>query len=409
MADWLPAWTAAALLATLVLQAGLCAAFVRVVRRRLGAATSTSAQAGPFPAAEVVLCLRGVDPALDEALCALAAQRYPGVWRLLVIVDSRQDPALGVVSSAIRRLERQDCCTWQDARLSFLACSPRTGSRKSAALRQAFAQLDPATELVALVDADAVVGPDWLRALAEACLQPGVGAAGGNRWYLPALHSGTGVIRSIWNCGALVLMTLLTIPWGGSLAIRRQLIETTGWRNELRTSLCEDTALTRPLQRAGWRFHFSPNLIAVDRDDSISMRPLIRWIARQLLMARLHHPAWSLVLLHGLGTALLLLVAVLVAVILILQGRADTTMPLLAALLAYELGCGLLLIWIQAVVAESIHLPERLSLHQWLRWLPLAQVVYGLAVVRAQLARRVEWSGVSYSLRGRSVVAVRET
>ncbi|MFM7550340.1 MAG: glycosyltransferase [Cyanobacteriota bacterium] len=399
---------AAALVATLLLQALLCASFVRVVRRRTCAAQCGSAHVGPVPVAEVVLCLRGVDPALDEALSALAAQRYPRAWRLLVIVDSMKDPAWNAVGAAIRRLEEQACCTWQNARMSVLAGPPATGSRKSAALRQAFAHLDPATELVALVDADAVVGPEWLRALAEACVQSGVGAAGGNRWYLPAHRSGPGMVRSIWNCGALVLMTLLTIPWGGSLAIRRQLIEATGWREALRTSLCEDTALTRPLRRAGWRFQFSPTLIAVDRNDSIRLRPLIRWIARQLLMARLHHPAWPLVLLHGLGTALLLLGALLVVTLLIVQGRAEATLPLLAGLLAYEFGCGVLLIWIQAVVADAIHLPERLQLQQWLRWLPLAQVAYGMAVVRAQLARRVEWSGITYSLRGRSVVAVPE-
>lgn len=398
----------AALLSTLLVQVSLCAAFVWSIRRRLEPETSMFTQTGNLPAAEVILCLRGVDPALSDAISSLAVQRYPGAWRLLVILDSREDPSWVAVRSTIQRLDRQDLCTWQDVRLSVLASPPRTGSRKCAALRQAFDELDPATELVALVDADAVVRPDWLLTLAKACLQPGVGAAGGNRWYLPAFHSGPGVIRSIWNSGALVLMTLLTIPWGGSLAIRRQLIASSGWCDELRTTLCEDTALTRPLRRVGCRFHFSPQLIVVDHDDSITLQPLIRWISRQLLMARLHHPAWSLVLLHGLWTTLLLLVAALVLLLLTIQGRADSAMVLLAVLLSYELGCGLLLLWIQSAVADSIHLPERLSLYQWLRWLPLAQVAYGIALVKAQFARRVEWSGVTYSLRGRSVFALPE-
>jgi cellulose synthase/poly-beta-1,6-N-acetylglucosamine synthase-like glycosyltransferase len=212
------------------------------------------------------------------------------------------------------------------------------------------------------------------------------------------------MVRAIWNGGALVLMTLLAIPWGGSLAIRRALVEPSGWRRVLRRSLCEDTALTQPLRRSGWRFRFAPALMAVDHDDSIQLRPLLRWIARQLVMARLHHPSWPLVLLHGLGTSLLLVASLLAALGLALTGAMAAALQLLAALLLYELGCAALLLWIQALVAAAIPLPQRLPLCLWLRWLPLAQLVYGLAALRAQLASSVEWSGVVYRLRGRGVV-----
>ena len=79
-------------------------------------------------------------------------------------------------------------------------------------------------------------------------------------------------------------------------------------------------------------------------------------------------------------------------------------LQLLAALLLYELGCVALLLWIQALVAEAIPLPARIPWGLWLRWLPLGQLVYGLAALRAQLAGSVEWSGVTYRLRGRGVV-----
>ena len=38
-----------------------------------------------------------------------------------------------------------------------------------------------------------------------------------------------------------------------------------------------------------------------------------------------------------------------------------------------------------------------------LRWLPLTQLVYGIATVRAALARRVEWRGVVYEVRSGGV------
>jgi hypothetical protein len=401
---------AGALLATLGLQLVLTLAFALVVRRRLGRRPGL---AQPAPAAEVVLCLRGADPSLPAALAALAGQTYPGPWRLLVVVDSRQDPAWPLAQHTIARLEGAGQSGWQSARLTPLAARPELGSLKSASLRQAFGELDGATELVALVDADAVVAPGWLEALAAGCCQDGVGAVSGNRWYAPAQGSGAGMVRVIWNGGALVLMTLLGIPWGGSLAVRREVIEPSGWREVLATSLCEDTALAAPLACSGWRYQFRPELIALDRDDSIGLRPLRRWISRQLLTARLHHPAWPLVALHGLGTWLLLL-AVLAALLVALGlGLWTAAAGLLAALVAYELGCVALLLLIESVASRSLRplggqlpQPDFARARQLLRWLPLAQWVYGLATLRASFARRVEWRGVHYEVLGRGVKRV---
>lgn len=389
----------ALLAAMLLLQALLSVCFARLVRRRSVAQAPTA----PCPAAEVLLCLRGVDPSLPGCLAALAAQRYGGPWRLLVVVDSLQDPAWGAVHTALAQWEAAGQASWCGARVLALAPQP-AGSRKSAALHQALGALDAATQLVALVDADAVVGPHWLHSLASACGRPGVGAAGGNRWYLPERRSGPGMVRAIWNAGALVLMTLLAIPWGGSLAVRRELVEASGWRQRLQSSLCEDTALTTPLRRMGMGFRFEPALLAIDRDDSLALVPLIRWIGRQLLTARLHHPAWPLVALHGLGTSLVLLGVLGLLAVCLVQGQAGAAALLALGLLLYELGCGLILRGIQGAVAAAIEPDQRLPLRLWLRWLPLAQLVYGLATLWALLARRVEWRGVHYRVLRAGVV-----
>ena len=192
--------------------------------------------------------------------------------------------------------------------------------------------------------------------------------------------------------------------------MRRQLIEPSGWRELLATSLCEDTALAAPLARCGWRYEFRPELIALDRDDSIALAPLRSWISRQLLTARLHHPAWLLVALHGLGSWLLLLAVLAALLVALCLGLWAAAAGLLAALLAYELGCVALLLLIESVACQSLRplggqlSPQDLA-HAWelLRWLPLAQWVYGLATLRASLARRVEWRGVHYEVRGRGV------
>ncbi len=401
-----------ALLGALALQALLTAWFAAVVHRRLRQRLHWPATPGldgeGWPRAEVVLCLRGADPTLAAALQALARQDYPGVWRLQLVVDSPQDPAWPLVQDLVAELERAapggGRAAWSQARIRALAGRPPRGSLKSAALHQAFGALDPATQLVALVDADAVVARGWLTALARACWRPGIGAVSGNRWYVPARGRLAGRVRASWNAGALVLMTLLGIAWGGSLAVRRELIEAGPWRALLRSSLCEDTALARPLRQQGWRFEFRPELIAVDRDDGDRLVPLSRWIARQLLTARLHHPGWPLVALHGAGTGLLQLAALLALGPLVALGQGGAALGLAAALLLYGLGCTALLLAIEAVVGWALaplgqrpdRRPPLRRAWDWGRSLPATQAVYGLATWRAWWARRVEWRGVEY-------------
>ena len=396
---------ALALLLSLAGQALLTGWFALRVRR-LGQQRSRWPEepAGGWPVAEVVLCLRGADPSLAGALAALAHQRYPGPWRLQLVVDSQADPAWAVAEASLAALEASSQASWRAAVLRPLERRPQRGSLKSASLRQAFAHLHPATTLVALVDADAIVSPHWLTDLAQACSQPGVGAVSGNRWYQPQAGSLAAQVRAGWNGGALVLMTLLGIPWGGSLAVRRQVIDAGAWSERLISSLCEDTSLVQPLRQLGWRYAFRPELIALDQDDSMALSDLAPWIGRQLLTARLHHPAWPLVALHGGGSALLLLAAAAW----LLLGHSGL---LAAALALYELGCMGLLLGIEATAVRALAKPGDEAIPrplaplgrrawQWLKHLPVTQLIYALAFWHACWDRRVEWRGVTYRVLG---------
>ena len=333
---------------------------------------------------EVVLCLRGADSCLPRLLEALACQTYPGPWRLQVVVDSAADPAWPLLQPWLVRTDT----AWNELHCRTLQQRPSQGSLKCAALRQAFAGLHSDSALVVLLDADIRFAEDGLERCARACLQPGVGAISGNRWFAPPSPGVSGLnlsswTRAVWNAGAVVLMTLWKIPWGGCLCVRRSVVETGDWLELLSRGLCEDTGLLGPLRRLGLDYRFAPDLVMVDPDPAQPLLPLGRWITRQLLTARLHHPAWGLVALHGISSAALLLFA-------LLQGDW-------VAAVVYELGCVGLLCWI-----EQLLQPEG-SPH-WLGWsvglLP-GQIVDGVSTVAALLARRISWRGVDYAVRTR--------
>lgn len=182
-------------------------------------------------------------------------------------------------------------------------------------------------------------------------------------------------------------------------------MEACGWVDVIESTLCEDTALAEPLARAGWEYRFVPVLTAVDRDDDISFGPLTRWIARQLLTARLHHPAWPLVALHGISTSLALAGASVGVVAALATGRQNDAISLGGAIAAYEATNVVLFL----VIAETIRAalaamgrPVRaMSPGRTLWWtmmLPATQCVYAMAMARAAGTRSIEWRGIVYSV-----------
>ena len=367
----------AGLLLALLTQAFLVMLFALLLqRKRLELDHWPVEPDGGWPALEVLLCLRGADEALPRLLQALAGQRYAGTWHLRVVVDSPADPAWELLETWMARHD----VAWHSLERKSLQQVPSRGSLKCAALLQGCEALRSDTQLVVLLDADAALSPDGLQCLARACWQPGVGVVSGNRWYAPRGMAVLDWSRAVWGAGAFAMMTLLRIPWGGMLALRRSVVDHGAWNDLLQHGLCEDTGLLEPLRQMGLRYDFRPELIVVDRSASPGPLTLLHWITRQLLTARLHHPAWPLVMLHGLSTGLLLVAAIVLGA--------------WWAVVIYELGCVLLLLAIEALVLERWP-------HNgvgWISGLLLGQLIDACATVQAQFQRRLEWRGVDYAV-----------
>lgn len=386
--------------------------FVWIVRQRTRESLSrddTQRDSATVPA-EVILCLRGCDATLDDVFAALASQSHKA-WRLRVVVDSVDDPAWQVAQAAVARLEATRA-SWRTSIIEPLARRPDHGSLKCASLRQALRSLAMETRVVALIDADSVVHPDWLLTMVDECLQPSVGAVSGNRWYAPDRDTPAAVVRAIWNAGAIVQMTTFGIPWGGSLAVRREALDDCRWADVIETTLCEDTALAAPLAEAGWTYRFVPALLAIDRDCDISIGPLTRWITRQLLTARLHHPAWPLVVTHGVATSLALAVAATGLAYTWLTGHRHASWLFGISVGAYELVNLCLLVVITEAVRTAVNhrtnSPRLLTPDRCVRWLviiPVTQWIYALAIAQSLTARWIEWRGVVYAIHGSSAKA----
>lgn len=168
-----------------------------------------------LPKTAVILCLRGADPFLPNCIEALLNQDYPE-YDLKLIVDSPQDPAWQIVNDTINEQGASN------VQVSPLRIIRHNCSLKCSSLLQAVSELDDSYQAIALVDADTIVHPNWLRELVSPLADPKVGATTGNRWFVPTGHYWGSLVRYIGNVSTVVQMYLFQVPWGGTLAIQNR-------------------------------------------------------------------------------------------------------------------------------------------------------------------------------------------
>jgi len=351
------------------------------------------------PKTAVVLCLRGLDPFLDACIKAVLNQDYPR-YDVHVVVDRRDDPAWREVERIAAR------CGGTRLRMEPLVRRRETCSLKCSSLSQAVAALDDSYEVVALLDADTIPHRTWLRELVAPLADPRVGAATGNRWYMPVSATWASLVRYLWNAAAVVQMYCYGIPWGGTLAVKRRVLQESGLLERWQRAFCEDTMLYRALRQRGLRVAFVPSLMMVNR-ETCRLGGMLRWLQRQLLTARLYHPGWPAVVLHGFSTPLVLAAAAALVVAAMFSGQGEAAARVGAGLAIYLTALPVLLALMESSVRRIVR--ARGEPTAWLSVTALAktapailltQAVYPASLLTAAVLRDVEWRGARYRVDG---------
>jgi cellulose synthase/poly-beta-1,6-N-acetylglucosamine synthase-like glycosyltransferase len=350
------------------------------------------------PPAAVILCLRGTDPFLERCLRGLLDQDYPD-YGVRIIVDGPHDPAHQTLREVLGRTSTNR------VRIENLGERYPTCSLKCSALYQAISNLEPRFEIVAQIDADTVPHRTWLRELVTALKPADVGAATGNRWYMPSVQSFGALVRYVWNAGAVTQMLHHRIAWGGTMATKASVFRDSDLLIRWRQAFCEDAIMRSALEELGLRQVFVPGLIMVNREN-ISVSGFFRWIKRQMLNVRLYHASWRPILMHcALST-----IAPLAAALLLLLGNSGSDTGQSALLwslncfgISYFL-CLLPLIGaVREIVGERGEPTVWISLHGVLKMFlafPLTPIVYAAATLAAAFARQSEWRGIRYKIDG---------
>lgn len=349
--------------------------------------------------AVVTLCLRGTDPFLKNCLQGLLRQDYPH-YQVRIIIDSPEDPAHEIVREILAQTNPGNVF------VENLLEKSATCSLKCSSLRQVIASLKEDVEVVAQLDADTTPHSTWLRELVTALQPKDVGAATGNRWYMPQTPSVGALVRYAWNAAAIVQMYWYRIAWGGTLAIKTRVFRESDLLDKWGLAFCEDTMLHEQFKKLGLRVAFVPNLMMINRENT-SLGGFFSWVSRQLMTAKLYHPAWPAVVLHGIVSTVAPLGSILLLVIAIIRGQTNSVI-ILSASLALFVASLLLAIQVMAKRVRQI-VEHRGEPANWVTpevmlkcalFMPLTQFVYPVALTVAAFAKSTTWRGIHYKIDG---------
>ena len=363
------------------------------------------------PKVAIVLCLRGLDPTLPACLTGLLNQRYPN-FELHLVVDSDDDPVIPVATSALQAIDSTIDVHWHTVVNRSDTCSLKCSALVTAVLSLESQKSSP--EIVAFVDADALVDPNWLNRLVTPLLQhtsdnalasesnttQAVGATTGNRWFEPTDSNLGSRFRAAWNAAAVPQMQIYQVAWGGSLAMKLETIRKCDLLDRWSQAFCEDTMLADVLRDHGLRVERVPELVVVNQ-ESTTLLPALGWIGRQLLTVRLHHRAWSLILIHALFGGVCFFAPLVIALAAVASNRPLAIWAAVAwcVQLAFNIG---LLDFIRKLNLSAIEkqglTPSTDGMLSKITVAVALQAIYPILAIGVAFKQRVSWRGIDYRI-----------
>lgn len=356
-----------------------------------------------YPKAAIVLSIRGVDPSLQSCLETLFNQDYPD-YHLSIVVDSEEGEAWQDVNSIVRQAGQTNI------QVSLLRDRSNSCSLKCSALVQAISELDPCYEIIAIIDADVITHPSWLRELATPLIDNSqIGVTSGIRWYVPALKAmGSlkmgSVVRYLWNVSGAISMFYYNCPWGGSMAMRRSLLHEGGLLELWKRVLSDDNTAATMAQRLGQTIQFVPSVIMLNR-ESCDLLGCWHFVKRQFLWSCLYHPQWNHIIVRVWLRIIVLGIAAILLPIALFMQQWSTVLWILGGVILYSLTIiGALVISeteIRKIVQFRGERIENFSIAQMISLafpLVLAHIVSLAGAVAATAMNQVEWRGIRYDI-----------
>jgi len=328
-----------------------------------------------WPAVSVLKPLHGDEPGLEAALASGLAQDYPGRVQWVFGVQAPGDPAIAVVG----RLR----AAHPDAAIELVIDpTPHGQNAKVANLINMAGAVRHG--VVVLSDSDIAVRPDYLRQVADALDQPGVGVvtcpyrgqAVGGIWsrlaamgvsyqFLPSVAVGVG-------------LGLATPCMGSTIALSRETLSRIGGFEAFADQLADDYAIGAAVRALGLKSVVAPVIVAHNCTET-SFAELVRHELRWARTIRGVDPA-------GYAGSGVMHAVPLALVGVILSGASWASLAVLATALICRL-------WMMSQA-------DRAGATSSLGWplAPVRDILSLVLFVASYFGRSVDWRGVRYGV-----------
>lgn len=349
-----------------------------------------------LPPVTLIIPLRGLEEGLEKNLDAYTNLDYPD-YQLILVTSDHSDPSVPVARSVLKACAKP--CS-----LIFAGSAERC-SQKVHNLKVAVQGAEKNTTILAFADSDSRPLSDWLQELVRPLRDPTVGASTGFRWYLPRSDFASR-LRSAWNAGTVSLLNEDDAPfaWGGAMAVRQEIFLRCSILRQWKTALSDDYSLSHAIHRNKLRISFNPSALSFSY-DTCSVKELLEWTRRQLLITRVYHPRlWWTALISLFINALALWGGSMWGLAGLLNGRAGIEEVVTLGLIGttFILGVAKARLRLVSVLRLfELRVPD-LDRHGWVDCLlgPVAVLVSLQALIRSFYSREVVWRGIRYRLQG---------
>lgn len=352
-----------------------------------------------LPKTAVILCLRGADPFLHNCLRSLLQQNYPQ-YDLKLIIDSQEDPAFKIASETINELGATN------VQIRILRAVHHNCSLKCSSLIQAVSDLDNAYPVIAFIDADTVVHPNWLRELVTPLLDDKVGLTTGNRWYVPTGNYWGSLVRYSGNVSTVVQMFLFQIPWGGTLAIKTEVLNRIKLLDKWGQVLTDDMLLHKLVKKQKLQIKFIPSLLMLNHEES-SLSNLLESLKRLIISSKLYHPGWLAIISEAYSSIVVPNLVIIIIFYLLLQSQWYAGFLLFSSYISYTIGLVLLMLLMEISIhhilrnqGKKIPKLSPLIILKMLIAIPLTQWIYGLIILSSLWTSSITWRGLTYRIQG---------
>jgi len=268
-------------------------------------------------------------------------------------------------------------------------------SQKVQNLMTAISAFPDDVEVIAFVDADATIQKDWLTLLVKPLQDKNIGATVGARFYVPHTFNFASLVEAVWINFQIALQGdhPLTMVWGGSNAIRRDLLEEGNVLQRWHNATIEDLNLTHAVRDVKRKIHFVPDCIAMTHTTNRTWKQMMEFTNRQIVMTfRMGLRAqWAITLLVFLSKALIVLASLPLVFYFDRRLLPVLFVPFIE-IQSYRLFTLNLPRWLR----DDPHIRETIRITSLVT--PISLFVAGLNALYALFQNKIVWGGVRYEI-----------